>query len=83
MMKRVTILSNGEKCCLTDLILLSWTKAMDISAWSMMNSTAFAPASCYALDLSNTIGFDKYKTMEKKKQAGVSYSFILLLANTF
>jgi hypothetical protein len=51
---------------LTDLILLSWTKAMDISAWSMMNSTAFAPAFCYTLDVSNTTGFDKYKTKDKR-----------------
>jgi hypothetical protein len=28
---------------------------MDISAWSKMNSTAFAPALCYALAFSITI----------------------------
>jgi len=50
---------------LTDLILLSWTNAMDISAWSMMNSTAFAPASCYNLIVNKTIGFDNYRMKDK------------------
>lgn len=31
---------------LTDLILLSCTNAIEISAWSNMNLTAFAPACC-------------------------------------
>uniref|UniRef100_A0A0A9EWH6 Uncharacterized protein n=1 Tax=Arundo donax TaxID=35708 RepID=A0A0A9EWH6_ARUDO len=31
-----------------DFILLSWAKAMDISAWSKMNSTAFGPRVSYS-----------------------------------
>ena len=51
---------------LTDLILLSWTKAMDISAWSMMNSTAFAPALCYTLDVRITTGLISRKQRTKE-----------------
>jgi len=59
------IVPRGKMFLLTDLILLSWTKAMDISAWSMMNSTAFAPASCYTIIINMTIGFDECKMKDK------------------
>lgn len=36
-------MSKKKKWEITDDILLSWTKAIETSAWLMMNSTAFAP----------------------------------------
>jgi hypothetical protein len=65
-----------KMCFLTDFILLSCTKAMDISAWSKMNSTAFAPALCYALAVSITIlHYQAILSKSERKRTFASYLF--------